>query len=217
MFTKALKNGDDYYYYSRFHVHVHHFYSVPHNYDRNFVKEKHHRFRLKTLSPSLHPTLRCYHLHIQRYIAFTSTLNTTRNTTLSLPLHPVLHRHQPPPCLMLHCHPRNSALRWLTTWPPVGHFTDRCTKSSHSEHRFLASSSKLCQNWLCHWRGTLYLRTAFGYQDCGSNIASKHTRKHGARLPRVKKRKKKKFHLCSNDLGFICTGAINMGGYKRNV
>ena len=31
---------------------------------------------------------------------------------------------------------------------------------SHSEHRFSATSSKLCQNWLRHWRGTLYLRAA---------------------------------------------------------
>ena len=27
----------------------------------------------------------------------------------------------------------------------------------HTEHRFQAASSKLCQNWLRHWRGTLYL------------------------------------------------------------
>ena len=32
---------------------------------------------------------------------------------------------------------------------------------SHSEHCFLAPSSKLCHNiWLRHWRGTLYLRAA---------------------------------------------------------
>ena len=30
----------------------------------------------------------------------------------------------------------------------------------HSEHRFPAPSSKLCQKWLLHWRGTLYLRAA---------------------------------------------------------
>ena len=38
---------------------------------------------------------------------------------------------------------------------------------THSKHRFPAPYSKLCQIWLCHWRGTLYLRTApserFGY------------------------------------------------------
>ena len=28
--------------------------------------------------------------------------------------------------------------------------------SAHSEHRFSVPSSKLCQNWLRHWRGTLY-------------------------------------------------------------
>ena len=30
----------------------------------------------------------------------------------------------------------------------------------HSEHLFPAPSSKLCQIWLRHWRGTLYLRAA---------------------------------------------------------
>ena len=31
---------------------------------------------------------------------------------------------------------------------------------AHSEHHFPAPSSKLCQIWLRHWRGTLYLRAA---------------------------------------------------------
>ena len=31
---------------------------------------------------------------------------------------------------------------------------------SHSEDRFPAPSSKLCQIWLRHWRGTLYLRAS---------------------------------------------------------
>ena len=84
-------------------------------------------------SPSLHPTLRCHHLYtIQCHAASTSTLNTTftlwLNTTLLLPLQPVLRCHQPPPCQMLHCHPRNSALRWLMMWSPVCHFTDRWNK-----------------------------------------------------------------------------------------
>ena len=35
---------------------------------------------------------------------------------------------------------------------------------THSEYRFPAPSSKLCQIWLCHWRGTLYLLTAV--QQC---------------------------------------------------
>ena len=34
-----------------------------------------------------------------------------------------------------------------------------------SEHCFSAPSSKLCQNWLRHWRGTLFLRTAV-YRLC---------------------------------------------------
>ena len=32
--------------------------------------------------------------------------------------------------------------------------------ATHSEHRFPAPSSKLCQIWLHHWRGTFYLCTA---------------------------------------------------------
>ena len=43
----------------------------------------------------------------------------------------------------------------------------------HSEHRFPAPSSKLCQNWLHHWRGTLYFQAAclpmlsVPYKSCG--------------------------------------------------
>ena len=71
---------------------------------------------------------------------------------------------------------------------------------SRSERRFPAPSSKFCQIWLRHWRGTLYLRSCpptrsasserFGYYDCGSSLAPKHPRKHEAHPPRVKKRKK---------------------------
>ena len=38
---------------------------------------------------------------------------------------------------------------------------------SHSKHCFLAPSSKLCQNWLRHWRGTLYRRAAI--HQCGQH------------------------------------------------
>ena len=34
------------------------------------------------------------------------------------------------------------------------------TQTPHSKHHFPAPSSKLCQNWLCRWRGTLYLHAA---------------------------------------------------------
>ena len=33
-----------------------------------------------------------------------------------------------------------------------------CTVVSHSEHRFPAPSSKLCHNWLRHWKGILAQR-----------------------------------------------------------
>ena len=53
----------------------------------------------------------------------------------------------------------------------------------HSQHHFQAPSSKLCQNWLRHRRGTLYLRAAvhrrcqpppngLGTNKTGSNTAS---------------------------------------------
>ena len=50
----------------------------------------------------------------------------------------------------------------------------------HSEHRFPAPSSRLCQIWLRHWRGTLYLRAAV-------HRRGQHARKHEAHAPRVKK------------------------------
>ena len=58
--------------------------------------------------------------------------------------------------------------------------------------------------------------------DSGSNIASKYTRKHEVRLPRLKKKKKKKKkkkNLVSIQtiFGFICAGVSNVGGYKRNA
>ena len=47
-----------------------------------------------------------------------------------------------------------------------------------------------------------------------SNLAPKHARKHETHPPRVKKKKKKKFRLDSNDSGFICAGVNFVGGYK---
>ena len=54
---------------------------------------------------------------------------------------------------------------------------------------------------------------SLGTNKTGSNIASKHARKPEAHRPRVKK----EFCLDSNDLGFICAGVSNVGGYKRNA
>ena len=33
----------------------------------------------------------------------------------------------------------------------------------------------------------------------------------------VKKQNQKEFHVHSNDLGFICSGVSNVGGYKRKT
>ena len=41
--------------------------------------------------------------------------------------------------------------------PPCIHCT---LQDPHSKHRFPTPSSRLCQNWLRHRRGTLYLRAA---------------------------------------------------------
>ena len=48
--------------------------------------------------------------------------------------------------------------------------------------------------------------------DCISNLAPKHARKHQTNPPRVKKREE--FRLDSNDCGFLCAGVNFVGGYK---
>ena len=60
-----------------------------------------------------------------------------------------------------------SQTRWsilIITWKQCTMLSFLCLHlshpGSHFEHRFPAPSSKLCQNWLRHWRGTLYLRAA---------------------------------------------------------
>ena len=72
---------------------------------------------------------------------------------------------------------------------------------SHSEHRFPAPSSKLCQNWLCRWRGNLYLRAAVHRRGqrpptgLGTNKTVeelKHAHNYEARPPLVKKREKRR-------------------------
>ena len=59
-------------------------------------------------------------------------------------------------------------LKWTLTprrtdrvfpWLATGHAGWQWLQT-HSKHRFLAPSSKLCQIWLRHWMGTLYLRAA---------------------------------------------------------
>ena len=52
-----------------------------------------------------------------------------------------------------------------------------------------------------------------GTNKTGSNIALKHACKHAVRPPQVKN----ELHLNSNDLGLICGGVSNLGGYKRNA
>ena len=57
-------------------------------------------------------------------------------------------------------HPTSTA-GWRPTTSPVSPLQQRLWWwHAHSEHRFPAPSSKLCQIWLRHWTGTLYLRAA---------------------------------------------------------
>ena len=68
---------------------------------------------------------------------------------------------------------------------------------------------------------TLYLRAAvhrrgqrpskgLGTNKTGYSIASKHARKHEMDAPGVKKKRKKKIRLDSNDFGFIFAGLSNV-------
>ena len=53
----------------------------------------------------------------------------------------------------------------------------------------------------------------FGFeQDCESNIASKHARKHEERPPRIRD----EFRLDSDDFGCTFDGVITVDVYKRN-
>ena len=102
----------------------------------------------------------------------------------------------------IHAHPSTHPL--MNVYPPTHTHTStppqthtqmhaRTSIHPHSEYHFPTPSSKLCQIWLRHWRGTLYLWSApserFGYwYDCGSNLAPKHALKHETHV-------KKKFRL----------------------
>ena len=82
---------------------------------------------------------------------------------------------------------------------------------SHFEHRFLAPSSKLGQNWLHHRRGTLISaqlsadmvstlwKVWVPTRLCQCNIASKHAHTY----------------LNSNNFGFLCAGVSNVLSFKK--
>ena len=72
----------------------------------------------------------------------------------------------------------------------------------HSKPHLLVPSSKLCQNWLCRRRGTLYLHAAFhqcchcqcqhatkgfGTNKTGSNITLKQRQNNEAHPPQIEK------------------------------
>jgi len=98
------------------------------------------------------------------------------------------------------------------------------TASSHSEHRFLAPSSKLCQIYLRHWRDTLYFRAAVhrrGQRPPKAlliRLKATYRRSTHVNMKRTHTRKKtkKQFRLDSNDFGFIWAGISNMVSYETN-
>ena len=96
---------------------------------------------------------------------------------------------------------------------------------AHSEHCFPAPSSKLCQIWLHHWRGTLYLHAAVHRRgqrprkDLGTDKTVEATWCPSTRvnMRHIHLGLKKEFRLDSNDFSFIWAGVSNMVSYKTNV
>ena len=88
---------------------------------------------------------------------------------------------------------------------------------------FLAPSSKLLQNWLRHWKGTLYLHAAV--RQCCQHLPKglllirlwkQHDiEAHEACVPWIEE--KGEFSLISEDLGVICEGVSNVDSYKRKA
>ena len=97
--------------------------------------------------------------------------------------------------------------------------------SAHSGHRFPAPSSKLCQNWLRHWRGTLYLHAAV--HQCGQRpvkilgtnktVEATWCQSTHVNVRRICPGKKNQKNLSSNNFGFIYADVSNVVNYKRNV
>ena len=97
---------------------------------------------------------------------------------------------------------------------------------SHSTPGIPAPSSKLCHDWLRHWRCTnIYLRAAvhrlcqrspkgLGTNKTESNTASKHARKHEGRPLRIKQISSISIQTI---LVLFCDGVNDMDGYKRNT
>ena len=134
-------------------------------------------------------------LHLDQGLSFQNTLPATwpqpGNVTLGMALIPYTEPIR---------ENVNTVLHSLQLW----HVT------SHSVHRFLAPFSKLCQNWLHYWRGTLLLRAdvhqrrqrslkglGTNINETGSNRVPKH--------PSLKKRVISWFKLFS----FFCCASVN--------
>ena len=104
--------------------------------------------------------------------------------------------------------------------------------AAHSEHRFPAPSSKLCQNWLRHCtEGGHSLSPLKLSTDAVSAFrkfwVQRLWKQHKTQAPmqtwdasapgKKEKEKRKEFPLDSNDFVFISAGVSNVVIYKRNV
>ena len=86
------------------------------------------------------------------------------------------------------------------------HLPPNSARIDYGHRRALCISSQLSTGAAC-----AFLKVWVLLKDCGSNIASKHVRKHEARPSRIKT--KKWFRLDSGEFGFICAGVSKAGGY----
>ena len=135
------------------------------------------------------------------------------------------------PCPILQFHVQVVRQLWLQAWHvnggPVGQEASirGLASNPHSEHCFPARSSKLCQNWLHPWRGTLYLCAAVHrHSQCplkGLGIIwlwkQPSTQAPTWTWDTSTPCKIREFYFTSNDFGFICAGVSNMVSYKRNI
>ena len=91
----------------------------------------------------------------------------------------------------------------------------------HSKHGFSASSSKLCQNWLHHWKGYLYrlyaaVHRCFQHVPKGlENVAATQRPNIHINMRCICPRYKKSSISVQTIL--ICDDISNMGSYKRNA
>jgi len=91
---------------------------------------------------------------------------------------------------------------------------------AHSQLRFPEPSSKLYQNcWRRYLRSAVHRRHQRPPKGLATNKTVEATQRPSTyvNMRRVCPGYKKRFHLDSNDFGFICADVSNVGGYKRSA